>query len=178
MFLKKVRDGSEEKRWRDRKEGEEMMRVLWIGEERERARKLQAGMRGSEVGVEDLFEEGSENFGTFMGDEGWLGRFADGYTDEMMVNEVAMREAEELEAVLSNILPPNQENQWGQQQYQSASQGEETPYGSDDDEYDDIFMDVAKEETRMSTQPQQLQQHQQQPPAYLQDQEMEMMDMS
>ena len=50
-------------------------------------------------------------------------------------------------------------------------QTQDTPYGSDDEEYDHIFMDVIEEENRMASQ------QQQQIPGYL-DTDSEMMDMS
>jgi hypothetical protein len=50
-------------------------------------------------------------------------------------------------------------------------QAQDTPYGSDDEEYDHIFMDVIEEENRTASQ------QQQQIPEYL-DTDHEMMDMS
>jgi hypothetical protein len=52
-----------------------------------------------------------------------------------------------------------------------VTQGEGTPYGSDDDEYDHIFMDVIQEENRMSSQ-------QQQPQQAEPEADQDMMDMS
>jgi hypothetical protein len=47
--LKKVREGSEDKRWRDRGGDEEIMRCIWVAEERrreERQRKEAMGIEG------------------------------------------------------------------------------------------------------------------------------------
>lgn len=83
-----------------------------------------------------------------------------GFIDEMMAEEVAMNEEAELEAM-----------------FEDMQRQPETPYGSDDEEYDDIFMDVINEETRTASLEQQ-----QRPPKneYLQleNQDEEMMDMS
>lgn len=78
----------------------------------------------------------------------------------MMAEEVAMNEEAELDAMLGDLQKPT-----------------ETPYASDDEEYDQIFMDVINEESRVSSQQQQ-QQHEQ--PEYLQldRQDEEMMDIS
>lgn len=104
-----------------------------------------------------------------------------------MADEVAMKEEQELEALLGYLnqdtcnqgtdepmLPEHNKSNviWDHSgNYVSttlAQQRSDTPYGSDDDEYDDIFMDVIQEEERLSSQ--------QQPLAYQQDQDM--MDMS
>lgn len=98
-----------------------------------------------------------------------------------MADEVAMNEEQELEALLGYLnqdagnqgmgepmLPQHETSAlWSN----SASQDQlqpDTPYGSDDDEYDNIFMDVIQEEERLSSQ--------QQPPGPTEDQDM--MDMS
>ena len=103
-----------------------------------------------------------------------------------MADEVAMKEEQELEALLGSMVPDQQsagmrgeemplvlfEMETGYQVPTTPTQCEqpppETPYGSDDEEYDHIFMDVIEEENRMASQ--------QQPLGYLEDQEM--MDMS
>jgi hypothetical protein len=167
LFLKNVRDSREDKKWKDRKAGDEMMRVLWIGEERERARKLEGGMKGGEVRIEDEVDYATEP--AVMVD-----------TDQLMADEVAMNEAAELEALLQDIIPEQHgASHWGyygSRFEQTGDMDTETLYGSDEDEYDDIFMDVAKEDTRISSQ--QYQDQQREPPGYLQDQDQEMMDMS
>jgi hypothetical protein len=164
LFLKNVRDSREDKKWQDRKGGDEMMRVLWIGEERERARRLEGGMKSGEDAIDDELDFPFEKAVT-----------AD--TEQLMAEEVAMIEAAELESRLQAMAPERQEPiQWRNGLEQTSAMDMDTPYGSDDDEYDDIFMDVAKEEERMSSQ--QYQHQPQEPPGYLQDQEHEMMDMS
>lgn len=103
-----------------------------------------------------------------------------------MADEVAMKEEQELEALIGYLNQdgnqatdqsiPSEEDMnalmWGSQGLttpaQHNQQHQETPYGSDDDEYDDIFMDVIQEEQRLSSQ--------QQSSSYPGDQDM--MDMS
>lgn len=107
-----------------------------------------------------------------------------------MADEVAMKEEQELEALLAYLnqdadspgmdepmLPEHSKNtsMWDNSSNQASAASvqqdhprSDTPYGSDDDEYDDIFMDVIQEEERLSSQ--------QQPQVPEQDQDM--MDMS
>lgn len=84
--------------------------------------------------------------------------------DEIMADEVALMEEAELEALASmnteqagnQDVPPDEEmdslllSMDGQAP--QAQPRPETPYGSDDDEYDHIFMDVIQEESRMAYQ--------------------------
>ena len=104
--------------------------------------------------------------------------------DEVMADEVAMTEEAEVEALLGHMnqdemggLQPGQENEMdsllfgmdtGVQSTAHAPQDQprlETPYGSDDEEYDHIFIDFIQEENRTASQ--------QQPP-----EDQDMMDMS
>ncbi|KAF4615622.1 hypothetical protein G7Y89_g15285 [Cudoniella acicularis] len=168
LFLKRVREGSEDKRWRDRGGDEEIMRVLWVGEERERKRREELGLRAAldgDVGVEDEFPEYE-----FPEDETNL--------DEVMADEEA-----ELEALFGDMQKQEWQHQsshpgWGlQSQHQLFEEKQsraESIYGSDDEEYDRIFMDVIQEESRQASQEQQ-----RQSPGYLQpSQDEEMMDLS
>lgn len=91
-----------------------------------------------------------------------------------MADEVAMKEEQELEALLGSLSQPQEEMDsllWDNRVPTTALQQNqaETPYGSDDEEYDHIFMDVIEEENRIASQ------QQQQLPGYL---DTEMMDMS
>ena len=90
-------------------------------------------------------------------------------TDEIMADEVALMEEAELDALTSlndnqgdqNQMPPDEEmdsllfeieRQGPTTQANQDRQPPETPYGSDDDEYDHIFMDVIQEEKRTAIQ--------------------------
>jgi hypothetical protein len=104
-----------------------------------------------------------------------LGAFLLIEVDEIMADEVALMEEAELEALASmnserapqtgqQDIPPEDEmdemdsllfSTDGQAATAYASQdqpGSETPYGSDEDEYDHIFMDVIQQEGRMASQ--------------------------
>jgi hypothetical protein len=107
-----------------------------------------------------------------------------------MADEVAMEEEQELEALLgylnqdnsspgmdepmlpehnrSNSIWDNSDNQVSVTSAQQNHPRSDTPYGSDDDEYDNIFMDVIQQEERFSSQQQPL----------VQEQDQDMMDMS
>lgn len=61
-------------------------------------------------------------------------------TDEEMADEVAQQEEAEIEALLSMMETENKSN--NAELYERS----ETPYGSDDEEFDHIFLDVIKEE--------------------------------
>ena len=96
-----------------------------------------------------------------------------------------MSEEQELEAMLSSMSPEESHFNYGsvssnqsgmvfgemdtsKQISQAAPVDQQSVYGSDDDEYDQLFMDVIREESRMLSQ--------QQPPGHIQDEDM--MDMS
>lgn len=151
LFLKRVRDSSSEKRYGGE---EEMMRRIWVAEERRWEEERRAEAMGVEVRAEDAYEE-VEN----------------GYGDEDLVEEVARDEAE-WEAFLGMM---EEQSQQGQHHYQEEHG--DTPYGSDDEEYDDIFMDVILEESRTASQ---LQQEQEQQPQHegQSHADIDMMDMS
>ena len=102
--------------------------------------------------------------------------------DEVMADEIAMKEEEELEALIHDFsreeathFNPNalDGSMWDMYSGDPASTTSvlqdppalETPYGSDDEEYDHIFMGVIQEEDRVASQ---------QPPP----EDHEMMDMS
>jgi hypothetical protein len=58
-----------------------------------------------------------------------------------MVDEVAQQEEAEIEALLSMMETENKSD------HLEPYDQPETPYGSDDEEYDHIFLDVIKEES-------------------------------
>ncbi len=167
LFLKRVREGSEEKKWRDRNSGlvegeDEVLRAIWLAEERRReeARRIEESILGVGIGQEEeqVVEEG------------------DLRADEVMADEVAMKEEQELEALLGSLNQGDgmETLLWEDQALAKRmrnQQAQDTPYGSDDEEYDHIFMDVIEEESRIA-----IQQHNK-IPGYL-DTDHEMMDMS
>ena len=61
-------------------------------------------------------------------------------TDEEMADEVAQQEEAEIEALLSMLETENTS------EHPEPYDRPETPYGSDDEEYDHIFLDVIKGE--------------------------------
>jgi len=169
LFLKRVREGSEEKRWAGRGGDEEIMRCLWVAEERRRVERQRREAMGIEVPMEE--EDDQEAQMASM--------------DEIMAEEVAMSEEQELEAMLGSMSPEvsafnygsansNQmgmlfeEMDTGNRNSYAAPVDQQSIYGSDDDEYDQLFMDVIEQESGMSSQ--------QQPPDYVQNDDM--MDMS
>ena len=169
LFLKRVREGSEEKRWAGRGGDEEIMRCLWVAEERRRVERQRREAMGIEVPMEE--EEDQEAQMASM--------------DEIMAEEVAMNEEQELEALLGSMSPEEsafnygsansnqmgmlfEDMDTGNRKSNTAPVDQQSIYGSDDDEYDQLFMDVIEQESRMSSQ--------QPPPDYVQD--ADMMDMS
>lgn len=134
------------------------MRTIWVMEERRRLARQR------------------EIFGDMEGeDEGYL------TLDEVIAEELEDAEEREMQALLGlmgeELQAPEEVDMdapWeGTQEHISvpATNETETPYGSDDDEYDHIFMDVIQEEKRMSSQ-------QLQPPQADADADQDMMDMS
>lgn len=150
LFLSSVAKKRDDEKWQRRNGGEgedELMRVLWSGE---RAREI-ARLQSEAQVTEEILEQGEGE--EEMHDE---------------VDEVAQWETAELEALLA------QRDVEVQRRMQA---GDESIYGSDDDEYDSIFQDVIEEEMRMSqsqSHPQSQQQQQQQQIVEYQD----MMDLS
>lgn len=73
LFLKKVREGAEEKRWRDRGGDEEIMRVLWFGEERERRRREEVAMQMADQPIpeEEELNLGTLNCSDGLNTDGW-----------------------------------------------------------------------------------------------------------
>ncbi|TVY26688.1 hypothetical protein LHYA1_G004129 [Lachnellula hyalina] len=82
LFLQKVRGAAEEKRWTARGGDEEVMRVLWEREERERRVRERVLADGSGFGDVDVEEEES--------------------LDEIMAEEVAVAEQAEVEALVGD----------------------------------------------------------------------------
>jgi hypothetical protein len=67
-------------------------------------------------------------------------------SDEEMADEVAQQEDAEIEALVS-LMDERDRRQPGQQ-FEIL----DTPYGSDDEEYDNLFMSVIKEEMELEIQ--------------------------
>ncbi|KAI6713108.1 hypothetical protein B2J93_5311 [Marssonina coronariae] len=164
LFLKRVREDSEEKKWKGRGGDEEIMRCLWVAEERRRGERRQR----EAMGIDGPPEEDEEQEQTRD-------------LDELMAEEVALSEERELEALLGTMKYEDPDHSYGFKfsnetnmlsgdmshhtstlppQYQQSF---ETSYGSDDDEYDNIFMEFIEEQSRLSSQ--------QQPPEYANDQD-------
>jgi hypothetical protein len=150
LFLKKVKDHAADKRYGGE---EEMMRRIWLAEEKRR----EEAIRREAMGLETRMEEEEEVEATDL--------------DEMLVEEIAREEAE-LEALLELM-----EGQGGAEEMrlQHDLQQSDTPYGSDDELYDDIFMDVILEENRTASQQQEERQQQMQHEQT--DTDLDMMDM-
>jgi hypothetical protein len=160
-----VRDSAANKRYGG---DDEMMRRIWAAEEKrlEEEKRREAASVG--VGLEDFLEFEDDESPAVLGSQ-----------DEMLVEEVA-RDELEWEAFLEMLEDQRQQQQPGQEPRQQHPQGE-TPYGSDDEDYDSIFMDVILEESRTASQQQQEQQQEQHQHEGLGQEhatDMDMMDMS
>ncbi|KAH8592718.1 hypothetical protein B0O99DRAFT_628773 [Bisporella sp. PMI_857] len=122
LFLKRVKEESEERRWKKKGGDDEMMRTIFILEERREMER-----RRREAASLDLAEEGD------MDD-------LDLDVDAELAEEIARREMEELDMLVR------------EREMMVSMGGGDTPYGSDEEEYDDIFMDVIQEEIKSSQQ--------------------------
>lgn len=157
--MKRVREGGEDKRWEARGGEEEMMRLIWVQEEGRRREALRR----------DAAQLGEEEVGDGMEGDGLWGVSFEEVEAEAEAEEAARREQEELDALVEGMMGSSQnledremsENIFENQQLPVRQQdtrgekqrmGEETPFGSDDEEYDSIFMDVIQEEQKMSSQ--------------------------
>ncbi|RFU25327.1 hypothetical protein B7463_g11023, partial [Scytalidium lignicola] len=132
LFLKKVRSNSEDKRWAMRGGDDEMMRTIWIAEQRRLAEKQ---VREA-MAVPCEREEEEIEILDAPSDKRAL--------DEIMADEVARKEEEELEALLSlmdesDMIDPIPN-------HQNRQLSSDITYGSDDEDYDSIFRDVIQDE--------------------------------
>jgi len=124
LFLKQVKEGSEEKRWQKRGGDDEMMRTIFMLEKRREMER-----RRREAAKEEVFE--MEEMQMEMQDDGGVDF------------EAVMREEEELEVLMR------------ERERETDMMGEgEMPYGSDEEDYDELFMGVIREEMRNSSQQQ------------------------
>jgi hypothetical protein len=127
-----------------------MMRTIWLAEEKRRMeRQIQDASRAPSSQEEELEEDGIGELPSTSISKGTASTSSVcnfhvdlAMADEKMADEVAQQEDAELEAYFAMIEseslgePPDQH------------QHRETPYGSDDEEYDNLFMDVIDEEHR------------------------------
>lgn len=137
LFLKRVRQGSEAKRWEARGGDDEMMRSIWLSEERRRVERI--AREASYLPASQDEEEEEPEHGELQ--TALVGNSQN--TDEDMANEVAQREDAEIEALLAMMEAEddNNNNTQADQRYST-----DMPYGSDDEEYDHLFMEVINEE--------------------------------
>ncbi len=63
LFLKKVREGAEEKRWKDRGGDEEIMRCIWVAEERRREERIRREALGLDA---EILEEEELSLGEYL----------------------------------------------------------------------------------------------------------------
>ncbi|TEY33919.1 hypothetical protein BOTCAL_0652g00090 [Botryotinia calthae] len=175
LFLRRVREDSEDKRWKARGGDDEMMRTIWIAEQRRRAERQARDAQGWAVDVDEQDMQLGYGAGNLS-------------LDEVMAEEVARNEEEELEALLSSMteaerrqtLDEAYENAstldeeigpiddkeaaaWARGEFQHISNqhnmtvmdverhvnssSPDTHFGSDDGDYDAIFMDVIQQES-------------------------------
>ncbi|KAF7939763.1 hypothetical protein BELL_0108g00010 [Botrytis elliptica] len=180
LFLRRVREDSEDKRWKARGGDDEMMRTIWIAEQRRRAERQARDAQGWAVDVDEQDMQLDYGAGNLS-------------LDEVMAEEVARNEEEELEALLSSMteaerrqtLDEAYENvstldeeigpiddkeaaAWARGEFQHLSNqhnmtvmdverhvnssSPDTHFGSDDGDYDAIFMDVIQQESYISYQ--------------------------
>ncbi|KAF7896310.1 hypothetical protein EAF00_006324 [Botryotinia globosa] len=180
LFLRRVREDSEDRRWKARGGDDEMMRTIWIAEQRRRAERQARDAQGWAVDVDEQDMQLDYGAGNLS-------------LDEVMAEEVARNEEEELEALLSSMteaerrqtLDKAYENvstldeeigpiddkeaaAWARGEFQHLSNqhnmtvmdverhvnssSPDTHFGSDDGDYDAIFMDVIQKESYISYQ--------------------------
>lgn len=133
------------------------MRTIWIAEEKRRAERqareasyVPASQEEEELDedrVEELSPSTAQRKGMKANNSGFQALTLS--IDEEMADEVAQQEEAEIEALLSMMDTKS-----------TSSRPEpyvrpETPYGSDDEEYDHIFLDVINEESMSDNKQQQ-----------------------
>jgi hypothetical protein len=136
-----------------------MMRTIWIAEEKRRAERqameasyVPASHEEEELEVDKpdiTLSSPGQSKGIRPHTAGILMSVLMRWTDEEMVDAVAQQEEAEIEALLSMMETENKPD------HPEPYERPETPYGSDDEEYDRIFLDVIKEETMSDNRQQQ-----------------------
>ncbi|MCJ1410899.1 hypothetical protein MMC19_004986 [Ptychographa xylographoides] len=121
LFLKKVRQNGEDRRWEVR--GDQIMRTDFLS--RQRGWELEQARRAAELatGPEDEAMEAGVNMATVT-------------QEDELVEDFLSEEDKELEAMVSMLEDARQDN--GEQDNSM------TDYGSDDDDYNQFLMDVVQ----------------------------------
>ncbi|KAM0715467.1 hypothetical protein Q7P37_008965 [Cladosporium fusiforme] len=172
MFLKKVREGRDDKRFQSH--GEDIMRLDFV----QRQKQWEAEQaRSAPLMLSDAPEEEEEEFTLPMSSNHSTMQFSAPSTQWQATQEeadaAAQRENEELEALLSFL--PGEDVSQPQAQYQDvnysqlsqAQQADEQMsehFGSDDDDYDALFSDFINAEAHEAAAAEHVQQEQAQVP--------------
>ncbi|KAH7025795.1 uncharacterized protein B0I36DRAFT_351759 [Microdochium trichocladiopsis] len=152
LFLKNVRQRADDKSWERRGGDQEVLRLEWAVLDRKWREQKDSDVDGI------LFEDDIDEFQQLTtGQHSTATR--DGYysahtdsmePDEMMADAMALEEQRELDAMLSLLEPERPMSmETATSHAQSQSSGGERPNSPlmlSDDEYDDLFMDLASEE--------------------------------
>ncbi|KAK5138360.1 hypothetical protein LTR08_003421 [Meristemomyces frigidus] len=152
MFLRKVKEGREDKRWESR--GEDMMRLDFVQRQRKwEAEKARAAPRLhgemiEEDDMEDIFDFPSATYAT-----------STPATQQQLLPDdeldtVLQRENEELEALISSmpLVAPEEAERTDTEGRREAVSGPEEHMWSDDDDYEAMFSDYLMAQSADATQ--------------------------
>ncbi|KEZ38777.1 Uncharacterized protein SAPIO_CDS10810 [Scedosporium apiospermum] len=148
LFLRTVRGRADDRAWERRSiEGHALRR--WYEEEQQIYRQKENDVAGMPT------EEDLEDAITMVDQQDQLEAMVPEDLDDMMVDEIARQEELELEALLASYEQPSPPLSSNSQE--GLPQRPPSPYYSDDEEYDQIFMELAEndlgeagEDTEMS----------------------------
>ncbi|KAI0387016.1 hypothetical protein F5Y04DRAFT_275471 [Hypomontagnella monticulosa] len=124
LFLRNVRKRADDKQWERRGGDQEALKLEWSMLDRLRREQKDADLDGM------VYEDEIEDIAEFQ-------RHADQNPDDMMVDAIAQEEEEELNAMLS-MLETHSSSQPPAESKSSTL--------SDDEDYDDIFMDFLSQQ--------------------------------
>ncbi|MCJ1431986.1 hypothetical protein MMC27_001342 [Xylographa pallens] len=138
QFFKKVRQNGEDRRWEVR--GEQILRTdflsrqkQWEEEQARRARELAAGPEDEDMEARDVPDSSQGPLQSALKVEE---RFLTKRIDVDLVEQFLSQEDQELEATIS-MLDNERQNE--------PAQSGMTDYGSEDEEYDQYFMDIVQQ---------------------------------
>ncbi|KAI9751727.1 MAG: hypothetical protein M4579_005946 [Chaenotheca gracillima] len=130
-FLKRVKEGGDERRWQARGGEDELMRTIYLSEQRQWREAQERIAQGVESGMLDERLRDEEEWAETTQNE------MNATDSSQQVEALLLQEQQELEELAASM---------DAHQMQSGEPMSESNYGSDDDEYDSLFLDVVSRE--------------------------------
>ncbi|ROW00806.1 hypothetical protein VMCG_06539 [Cytospora schulzeri] len=156
LFLRNVRQRAEDRRWEMRGGEQELLKLEWFSLNKDLQRAKNADLDG--IVFESDIEEAARLREEAMSRSSFARREApesNPGADEMMVDALEqeqLAELEQLEALEASILDGSVDERSRWQQQQRSQKPPDSPHWSDDDDYDELFMDYLSQEQQSQNQ--------------------------